>query len=111
VVIGAGLGLAALAALAWRFAGRAAADNPPAAPPAVPVESALVAVKNVPAILPALGTALSVDTVNVMPQVNGRTKVGSGAASRVPLVENERPVCCHRLSFHSWYQLVAAWVR
>lgn len=70
------LGLAALAAFEWRFAARADADKPPPAPPAVPVEAALVAVKNVPALVPALGTALSIDTVNVMPQVNGRiTKI------------------------------------
>jgi len=72
VIVVATLGLAALAALAWRFAPGAAADNPPAAVLAVPVEAASVTVKDVPAILPALGTVLSVDTVNVMPQVNGR---------------------------------------
>jgi membrane fusion protein, multidrug efflux system len=76
IIVVAGLGLAGLAALGWRFAAPADADKPPAAPPAVPVEAAVVAAKNVPALLPALGTVLSVDTVNVMPQVNGRiTKI------------------------------------
>lgn len=38
----------------------------------MPVNTAVVTLRDVPAIVPALGTVQSIDTVNVMPQVNGR---------------------------------------
>ena len=51
----------------------ASARAPAAAPPpAVPVNAAPVKIANVPATVPALGTVQSIDTVNLMPQVNGR---------------------------------------
>ena len=66
VMLAAGLGC-------WKLVELASARPPPAAPPpAVPVNAAPAKVANVPAIVPALGTVQSIDTVNVMPQVNGR---------------------------------------
>ena len=57
----------------WKLADLASARAPAAPPPAaVPVNAASVKIANVPAIVPALGTVQSIDTVNVMPQVNGR---------------------------------------
>jgi membrane fusion protein, multidrug efflux system len=66
VALAAGLGCLKLVDLA--------SARPPAAatPAAVPVTAAAVKSANVPAIVPALGTVQSEDTVNVMPQVNGR---------------------------------------
>jgi membrane fusion protein, multidrug efflux system len=47
-----------------------------AAPPPVPVMAAVATARDVPALVPAIGTVLSMDVVNVMPQVNGRiTKI------------------------------------
>jgi membrane fusion protein, multidrug efflux system len=66
---------AALAAglIGWKLVDHASARAPAAAPPpAVPVTAAMVKTADVPAIVPALGTVQSIDTVNVMPQVNGR---------------------------------------
>lgn len=57
----------------WKVVDLASARAPAAAPPpAVPVNAALVRIANVPATVPALGTVQSIDTVNLMPQVNGR---------------------------------------
>ena len=57
----------------WKVVDLASARAPAAAPPpAVPVNAAPVRIANVPAIVPALGTVQSIDTVNLMPQVNGR---------------------------------------
>ena len=67
--------VAALAAglVCWKLVGLAAARAPAAATPAaVPVTAAAAKQENVPAIVPALGTVLSQDIVNVMPRVNGQ---------------------------------------
>lgn len=57
----------------WKVVDLASARAPAAAPPpAVPVNAAPVKIANVPATVPALGTVQSIDTVNLMPQVNGR---------------------------------------
>ncbi|HXC14276.1 MAG TPA: efflux RND transporter periplasmic adaptor subunit [Stellaceae bacterium] len=57
----------------WKVVDLASARAPAAAPPpAVPVNAAPVRIANVPATVPALGTVQSIDTVNLMPQVNGR---------------------------------------
>ncbi|MGC2523223.1 MAG: efflux RND transporter periplasmic adaptor subunit [Stellaceae bacterium] len=67
---------AALAAglVCWKLVDLASARAPaaPAAPAAVPVTAAEVKRQDVPAVVPALGTVLSVDTVNVTPRVNGQ---------------------------------------
>jgi membrane fusion protein, multidrug efflux system len=57
----------------WKLVDLASARAPAAAPPPpVPVNAAAVKIADEPAIVPALGTVESIDTVNVMPQVNGR---------------------------------------
>jgi len=67
------LAVAAVGLVGWKLVGHASALAPAAtSPPAVPVTAAVVKTADVPAILPALGTVQSIDTVNVMPQVNGR---------------------------------------
>ena len=64
---------------------------------AVPVEAAAVTERNVPAIVPALGTVVSIDMVNITPRVNGRIEViyfkqGDEVAKRQPLfLINPRP--------------------
>jgi membrane fusion protein, multidrug efflux system len=58
--------------LAWRFIEPGSAKKPAASPPPVPVIAAVATSRNVPAVVPAVGTVLSVDTVNVTPLVNGR---------------------------------------
>jgi membrane fusion protein, multidrug efflux system len=59
--------------LAWRFLDLGAAQKPAdATPPPVPVISAVASRRNVPAVVPALGTVQSVDTVNVAPRVSGQ---------------------------------------
>jgi multidrug efflux system membrane fusion protein len=48
----------------------------PPPPPAVPVTAAAATARDVPSLLPALGTVLSMDVVEVMPEVSGRiTKI------------------------------------
>jgi membrane fusion protein, multidrug efflux system len=72
-VIIAAISLVAAGAAAWQLIDLASAKDPtPATQPAVPVNAAVVTLRNVPATLPALGTVQSIDTVNVTPQVNGR---------------------------------------
>jgi membrane fusion protein, multidrug efflux system len=70
------LALTAVALVAlggWKLVDLASARAPAAAPPPpVPISAAPVKIADVPAIVPALGTVESIDTVNVMPQVNGR---------------------------------------
>jgi multidrug efflux system membrane fusion protein len=70
------LALTAVALVAlggWKLVDLASARAPAAAPPPpVPINAAPVKIADVPAIVPALGTVESIDTVNVMPQVNGR---------------------------------------
>ncbi|MGH7045343.1 MAG: efflux RND transporter periplasmic adaptor subunit [Stellaceae bacterium] len=56
----------------WKLGGLALAGPPALPPPAVPVIAARAESRDVPAILPALGTVLSQDTVNVTPRVDGR---------------------------------------
>ena len=58
--------------LAWWLIVHFTARKPAAAPVAVPVNAAAATVRDVPALLPALGTVLSMDVVEVMPQVTGR---------------------------------------
>jgi membrane fusion protein, multidrug efflux system len=58
--------------LAWRFIEPGSAKKPAAGPPPVPVTAAVATPRNVPQIVPAVGTVLSIDTVNVTPLVNGR---------------------------------------
>ena len=57
----------------WELDKYMSAPPPVAAPPPpVPVTAAQVKIENVPAIVPALGTVQSIDTVNITPRVNGR---------------------------------------
>lgn len=67
----------AVGLLGWwiyvRFIARKPAAPPP---PAVPVTAAVAIARDVPALVPALGTVLSMDVVQVMPEVTGRiTKI------------------------------------
>jgi membrane fusion protein, multidrug efflux system len=62
----------AIGFLAWWLIARFTAKKPAAAPPAVPVNAAAATARDVPALVPALGTVLSIDVVEVMPQVSGR---------------------------------------
>lgn len=65
--------LAAVAGgVAWRLVELGSAKEPVAAPPPVPVTAAMATSRDVPAIVTALGTVQSIDTVNVTPRVNGR---------------------------------------
>ncbi len=70
--------IAVLAALViWWLVRHFTAGKPvAAAPPPVPVAAAVATARDVPALVPAIGTVLSMDVVNVMPQVDGRiTKI------------------------------------
>jgi len=58
--------------VAWRLVELGSAKEPVAAPPPVPVTAAMATSRDVPAIVTALGTVQSIDTVNVTPRVNGR---------------------------------------
>jgi multidrug efflux system membrane fusion protein len=60
--------------ICWKLVDLAAARSPaaPATSAAVPVTAAEVNRQDVPAIVPALGTVLSEDIVNVTPRVNGQ---------------------------------------
>jgi membrane fusion protein, multidrug efflux system len=66
------LAIVAAGCLAWWLIARFTAKKPAAAPPAVPVTAAVATVRDVPALVPALGTVLSMDVVEVMPEVSGR---------------------------------------
>jgi multidrug efflux system membrane fusion protein len=93
------LGIAVVLGVAgWQIFKDRFAPAPPAPVAAtVPVEAALVKQQNVPAILPALGTVQSIDTVNITPRVNGRIeaiyfKQGDEVAKGQPLfLINPRP--------------------
>jgi membrane fusion protein, multidrug efflux system len=63
--------------LGWWIYARFIARKPaPPPPPAVPVTAAVATTRDVPALVPALGTVLSMDVVAVMPEVTGRiTKI------------------------------------
>lgn len=61
-----------LALVGWLTAHLLARKPVAKAPVPVPVDAATATARNMPAIEPALGTVLSADVVNVMPQVNGR---------------------------------------
>jgi membrane fusion protein, multidrug efflux system len=63
--------------LAWWLIEHFTAQKPvAAAPPPIPVMAGVARARDIPALEPAVGTVLSLDVVNVMPQVNGRiTKV------------------------------------
>lgn len=65
------------ALLGWWIYARFIARKPaPPPPPAVPVTAAVATTRDVPALVPALGTVLSMDVVQVMPEVTGRiTKI------------------------------------
>jgi membrane fusion protein, multidrug efflux system len=61
------------ALLAWWLIAHLTAKKPVAkGPPPIPVAAARATARAVPILEPALGTVLSMDVVNVMPQVNGR---------------------------------------
>jgi membrane fusion protein, multidrug efflux system len=65
--------LAVVAGLvAWRLIELDEAKKPAAVPPPVPVTAAVATSRDVPAIVPALGTVQSIDMVNITPRVNGR---------------------------------------
>ena len=68
------LAVAVIAAgfLAWWLIAHFTAKQPAAAPPAVAVDAAAATTRDVPALVPALGTVLSMDVVEVMPEVTGR---------------------------------------
>jgi len=70
------LAIVAAGCLAWWLVAHFTAKKPAAAPPAVPVNATVATTRDVPALLPALGTVLSMDVVEVMPEVSGRiTKI------------------------------------
>lgn len=56
----------------WVYARFIARKPAPPPPPAVPVTAAIATTRDVPALVPALGTVLSMDVVEVMPEVTGR---------------------------------------
>ncbi|MFZ0553387.1 MAG: efflux RND transporter periplasmic adaptor subunit [Steroidobacteraceae bacterium] len=56
----------------WIYVRFIARKPPPPPPPAVPVTAAAATARDVPALVPALGTVLSMDVVQVMPEVSGR---------------------------------------
>jgi membrane fusion protein, multidrug efflux system len=56
----------------WIYAHFIARKPAPPPPPAVPVTAAVATTRDVPALVPALGTVLSMDVVEVMPEVTGR---------------------------------------
>ena len=56
----------------WIYAHFIKRKPAPPPPPAVPVTAAVVTARDVPALVPALGTVLSMDVVEVMPEVTGR---------------------------------------
>ncbi|MGA9367169.1 MAG: efflux RND transporter periplasmic adaptor subunit [Steroidobacteraceae bacterium] len=56
----------------WIFAHFIERKPAPPPPPAVPVTAAAATARDVPALVPALGTVLSMDVVQVMPEVSGR---------------------------------------
>ncbi len=59
--------------LVWWIYARFIERKPaPPPPPAVPVTAAVATTRDVPALVPALGTVLSMDVVQVMPEVTGR---------------------------------------
>jgi membrane fusion protein, multidrug efflux system len=72
VVLATLVAVLAAGCLAWRFIEPGSAKKPAAGPPPVPVTAAVATPRNVPQIVPAVGTVLSIDTVNVTPLVNGR---------------------------------------
>jgi membrane fusion protein, multidrug efflux system len=70
------LAIVAAGCVAWWLIAHFTAKKPAAAPPAVPVNAAAATTRDVPALVPALGTVLSMDVVEVMPEVTGRiTKI------------------------------------
>jgi membrane fusion protein, multidrug efflux system len=90
--------LAVVAGLvAWRLIELDEAKKPAAVPPPVPVTAAVATSRDVPAIVPALGTVQSIDMVNITPRVNGRIdgiyfKQGDEVTKRQPLfLINPRP--------------------
>ncbi|HEX4268193.1 MAG TPA: efflux RND transporter periplasmic adaptor subunit [Steroidobacteraceae bacterium] len=56
----------------WIYVRFIARKPPPPPPPAVPVTAVVATARDVPALVPALGTVLSMDVVEVMPEVTGR---------------------------------------
>ena len=56
----------------WIYAHFIRRKPAPPPPPAVPVTAAAATTRDVPALVPALGTVLSMDVVEVMPEVTGR---------------------------------------
>ncbi len=56
----------------WVYARFIARKPAPPPPPAVPVTAAVATARDMPALVPALGTVLSMDVVEVMPEVTGR---------------------------------------
>ena len=63
----------AVGLLGWWIYARFIARKPAAPPPpAVPVTAAVATARDIPALVPALGTVLSMDLVQVMPEVSGR---------------------------------------
>jgi membrane fusion protein, multidrug efflux system len=56
----------------WIYVRFIARKPPPPPPPAVPVTAAVATARDMPALVPALGTVLSMDVVEVMPEVTGR---------------------------------------
>lgn len=56
----------------WIYAHFIERKPAPKPPPAVPVTAAVATARDAPALVPALGTVLSMDVVEVMPEVTGR---------------------------------------
>ena len=68
----AALALSLVAAPSIRFFGRPVVPLAPQAPAAVPVSAGMVTVRNMPVLIDRLGTVQSIDTVFMLPPVNGQ---------------------------------------
>src|SRR5947207_1356470 len=68
----AALALAAVTLLPRQFGPAAAADNPPAAGPGVPVTAGVVAAADVPVLLNAIGTVQAYNMVTIKSRVDGQ---------------------------------------
>src|SRR5947207_12525461 len=68
----AALALAAVTLLPRQFGPAAAADNPPAAGPGVPVTAGVVAAADVPVLLNAIGTVQAFNMVTIKSRVDGQ---------------------------------------
>src|SRR5438874_1232928 len=88
----AALALAAVTLLPRQFGPAAAADNPPAAGPGVPVTAGVVAAADVPVLLNAIGTVQAYNMVTIKSRVDGQIVAvafteGQNVKAGAPLIE------------------------